>query len=56
MASGQELDCVLVMARRNAKPVDPMEMGEQHGRCHWEGLLDQGRGSGGRDYYGIELK
>ena len=44
------------MARRKAKPIDPMEMGEQHGRCHWEGLLDQGRGSGGRDYYGIELK
>ena len=31
------------MPRRNAKPVDPIEMGEQHGRCNWEGLRDQGR-------------
>ena len=42
MASGQEFDCVLVMARRKAKP-DPMEMGEQHGRCKWEGLREQDR-------------
>mgnify|MGYP007000364544 CR=1 len=41
MARGQELDSVLVMARRNAKPIDPMEMREQHGRCHWEGLREQ---------------
>ena len=45
------------MPRRDAKPVDPMEMGEQHhGRCHWEGLLDQGRGISARGYYGSELK
>ena len=31
------------MPRRNAKPVDPIEMGEQHGRCNWEGLRDQDR-------------
>ena len=41
MASGQELDSVLVMAKRR-KP-DPMEMGEQHGRCRWEGLREQDR-------------
>ena len=27
---------------RKAKP-DPMEMGEQHGRCRWEGLREQDR-------------
>ena len=30
------------MARRKAKAkVDPMEAGEQHGRCRWEGLRAQ---------------
>ena len=28
------------MARRKAKP-DPMDAGEQHGRCRWEGLREQ---------------
>ena len=31
------------MARRKAKPIDPMAMGEQHTRCPWTQLKEQDR-------------
>ena len=39
MARGQELNSVLVMARRR-KP-DPMELQDQHSRCPWTQLREQ---------------
>ena len=40
MAGGQELDCVLVMARRKAK-ADPLEQEDKHCRAPWTQLREQ---------------